>query len=107
MTDVISVAWLANEANWEKSICIASKYVQSLATPCGTSIRNIAAGYNGGSGVCSASVSCSGDTNCAGVSVQKWECLYDDSAHKQCNSGYANTRKYAGNVLYCTNNPGY
>ena len=107
VTQTISVDWLANEANWEKSICIASKYIQSLTGPCGSDVRNIAAGYNGGPGACSPSVSCAGDTNCAGVSVQKWECLYDDTAHKQCNGGYVNTRKYAGNVLYCTNNPGY
>ncbi len=109
VTENITLGWLENEANWEKSICIASRYVQSLTAACGNSVRNIAAGYNAGPGRCNNSPSCAADTSCdAGYpSVRQWECLYDDAAHQVCNGGLISTRKYATNILYCTNNPGY
>jgi type IV secretory pathway VirB2 component (pilin) len=109
VTENISLGWLAEKANWNKSICIAAQYINSMVGACGTNVRNLAAGYNAGPGRCADSASCSGDTSCdAGhPRVRQWECLYDDSAHKVCNGGLISTRKYADNVLYCTNNPGY
>jgi hypothetical protein len=111
VTTNITLGWLAAEANWDKDVCIASKYLQSLTTPCGSSVRNVAAGYNGGSGVCTTnSVSCGGDTSCAGGRVKIWECLWDDTAHQRCNAGltsYETTRRYATQVMYCTANPAY
>ncbi len=109
VTENITLGWLSDEKNWPKSICIAAEYVKSLTGSCGNNVRNLAAGYNSGAGRCNDSASCSGDTSCdAGhTQVRQWECLYDDSAHKVCNGGLISTRKYAGNVLYCTNHPGY
>ena len=109
VSETITLGWLVAEINWEKSICIASKYVQSLTGSCGSDIRNLAAGYNAGAGRCKPSASCTADTSCDSGSptVRQWECLYDDSAHKVCNGGLVSTRKYTTNVLYCTNNPGY
>ncbi len=108
LTQQVDTAWLANKANWKDAICLSANYLDAISkTSCGTDVRNMAAAYNGGTGVCAASASCGGDTNCAGAAVQKWECLYDDGAHQQCNGGYSSTRNYAVNVLYCTNHPGY
>ncbi len=109
VTDTITLGWLAEEKNWPKSICIAAEYVKSLTGSCGNDVRNLAAGYNAGAGRCQDSASCGSDTSCdAGhTQVRQWECLYDDNAHKVCNSGLIGTRKYATNVLYCTNHPGY
>ncbi len=105
----ITVGWLADKANWEKDVCLSAEYIKTLtSSACGSDIRNVAAGYNGGSGACAPSGSCSGDTNCAGNKPpMKWECVYDDNAHQQCNAGYNTTRNYATKVLYCTKNPGY
>jgi hypothetical protein len=108
----ITIGWLADKANWDKDVCLSAEYFRALAQPsaCGAEIRNIAAGYNGGQGVCQNSSACSGETNCAGRPVQKWECLYDDSAHQSCNggndllAGYNNARNYAMQVSYCTAN---
>lgn len=107
-------AWLTNPVNATASICIAAEYVRALSqTSCGSNIRNLAAGYNGGSGACNQSVSCTGETSCDGTPVKKWECLYDDKEHQVCNGGtdpmggYNQTRDYATKVLYCYNNPGF
>ncbi len=114
VTENITSAWLKTPANASASICIASIYMTSLSEtdcggPNGDSIRGIAAGYNGGSGACNPSVDCKNDKSCEGssVSVKRWECLYDDTAHKTCNTGYDETRDYAVKVLYCYNNPGF
>ncbi|PIR42098.1 MAG: hypothetical protein COV30_00130 [Candidatus Yanofskybacteria bacterium CG10_big_fil_rev_8_21_14_0_10_37_15] len=99
--------WLKD--NPELSICIAAEYIKSLSgTSCGNTPRNIAAGYNGGAaGACGNSVDCAGETSCDGSPVKRWECLYDDSEHNVCNTGYDETRDYATKVIYCYNNPGF
>jgi len=107
-TQVITVGWLSQSANFDKAVCLGAEYLRAVSmTSCGTNVQDVAAGYNGGPGACAASVSCSSDTSCSGAAVKKWECLYDDSAHTQCNAGYNTTRNYATRVLYCKNNPGY
>ena len=108
VTANITSTWLTTPANASTSICIAAEYVRALSsTICGNTTRNIAAGYNGGSGACANSVSCTGDTSCDSSPVKKWECLYDNPQRNACNTGYAETRDYATKVLYCYNNPGF
>ena len=104
----ITCDWLKSPANASASICIAAEYVRALAqTSCGSSTRNLAAGYNGGSGACNQSQDCNGQTSCDGSPVKRWECLYDNPEHTVCNEGYDETRDYATKVLYCYNNPGF
>ncbi len=101
----IDAGWL--KRNPEGSVCIAAEYIKALAAGnCGSNVQNIAAGYNGGGGACSPSVSCGGGQTC-GESTRKWQCFYDDSAKKTCNTGYNETRDYATKVLYCATNPGF
>ena len=108
LTQPVTCGWLSDQANWDKAICLSAEYLRAISmTSCGTDVRNIAAGYNGGTGVCSPSTSCGSDVSCDGTTVRKWECLYDDPAHTMCNQGYNTTRNYATRVLYCTQNPGY
>jgi len=114
ITANIDSAWLTNSANADASICLGAEYLNALSqTSCGSTVRGMAAGYNGGSGACSNSISCAGETSCAGGPKKKWECLYDDLAHTVCNggnnplAGYNETRNYATKVLYCYNNPGF
>ena len=111
ITTTMTCGWLAAEANWPKAICLGAAYLDAVSkSVCGTSVRNIAAGYNGGFGACAASADCASDTSCSGAAVQRWECLYEDSAHTVCNGGaksYISTRNYATHALYCTNNPGF
>jgi type IV secretory pathway VirB2 component (pilin) len=105
--DPVTCGWLADKANWEGAICLGAAYLDAVSkSSCGSEVRNIAAGYNGGIGVCGASTSCT-EKNCAGGTTQKWECLYDDSAHKQCNTGYTSTRNYATHAVYCASHPAY
>ncbi len=95
------------QRNPESSVCLAAAFVRALSQgSCGTSVQNIAAGYNGGGGACGQSTSCAGEKTCS-ESTRKWQCLYDDTAHTQCNTGYNETRDYATKVLYCSNNPGF
>lgn len=106
----ITVGWLADKANWEKDICMSAEYIKTIsAGMCGKDIRNIAAAYNGGEGVCKPSANCTTDTNCTkppdGKPVQIWECLYSNNAHTQCDAGYVGTRNYATQVIFCTKNP--
>ncbi len=104
----IDSTWLTNPANAQASICIAARYLNSLASgQCGSSVRNIAAGYNGGAGACDASVDCANDRSCSSETVKKWECVFDDAQHSVCNTGFNETRDYATKVLYCNNNPGF
>ncbi len=107
----ITSSWLTSPANAEKSICIAAQYVNAIAqSRCGSSPRNIYAGYNGGTGAngaCGQSASCAGDKNCADQLVMRWECLYDDTQHTTCNTGYNETRTGVMKVVYCVNNPGF
>ena len=104
----ITCDWLKQSANTNASICIAAEYMGALTqTSCGSTPRGVSAGYNGGSGACQQSSDCSGQTNCAGGPVQRWECLYDNPQQNVCNTGYAETRDYATKVLYCYNNLGF
>ena len=108
VTDTITCGWLSNKANWDKSVCLGVEALKAVAaSSCGSDPRNIIAGYNAGIGACGASADCSADTSCSGTTVQKWECLYDDSAHTECNTGYSSTRNYVTRALYCTAHPGY
>lgn len=104
VTNNVTCDWLRNSANAAASICIGAQYLRSIASgTCGSEVRNIAAGYNGGSNSCSRSVNCRNDTSCAGGRVQRWECLYDDDAHQTCNTGFDETRGYAPKILACYN----
>ncbi|OGN16914.1 MAG: hypothetical protein A3C88_00510 [Candidatus Yanofskybacteria bacterium RIFCSPHIGHO2_02_FULL_50_12] len=104
----VNSAWLTNPQNSDKVICIGTKYLSAIkGGVCGSEIRNIAAGYNGGPGACRASVSCSNETSCSSMATRKWECLYDNPQKTRCNTGYDETRDYAPKVLYCYNNPGF
>jgi len=111
----INQAWLTNPANAEKSICISAQWINAVAdSKCGSSIRNLYAGYNGGqNGACAPSVSCAGEKSCSNEPVKRWECLYDDTAHKVCNggtnimAGYNPTRLGATKIQYCVANPGF
>jgi hypothetical protein len=115
-TTKITCGWLSNKANWDKAVCMTAEHLRALAqTQCGSELRNIAAGYNGGSankGSCGASADCAG-SSCSGQPYKRWECLYDDAAHTQCNGGanvlegYNQTRNYATEVLFCAQNPGF
>ncbi len=110
VSENITAQWLKD--NPTLSICIAAEYMRALTqTSCGGTPRNIAAGYNGGSGACQQSSDCAGETSCAGDPVKRWECLYDNPQHTVCNdirpSSYDETRDYAVKVLYCYNNPGF
>src|SRR3989338_5452530 len=53
--------WYRSSANLEKQACLAAKFLQSLASPCGCDTRQLAAGYNGGGaglGACNVSTNC-------------------------------------------------
>ena len=103
----IDCAWLKNPANFDKSICIGAAYLKNLSEGACSSnnesnlVRNLAAGYNGGSKACEASVSCGGEAGCAAQPMRKWECTWDNTERTQCNTGYLETRSYAPKVLGC------
>lgn len=111
----IGKAWLINPDNAEKSICIAAQWINAVAkSQCGSDVRNLYAGYNGGQkGACAPSESCAGQTSCSGEPVKKWECLYEDKANTQCNggtqilSGYNQTRRGATRAIQCASDPGF
>ena len=104
ITANITCSWLRNSANIDGIVCLGAQYIKSLSSgTCGTSIRNIAAGYNGGVGACSTSRDCSSERSCDNSSVRRWECLYDNTAHTVCNEGYNETRVYAPKVIACYN----
>jgi hypothetical protein len=101
INSTIDRVWLTNPNNTDAVLCIASKFLSTLAQgTCGTNIQNLAAGYNGGTKACEPSVSCSSEQGCSGQK-RKWECLYDDPAHKTCNTGYTETRGYVPKILGC------
>lgn len=111
-TDNITADWLKTEKNVQASICIAINYVKnSLVQDCGTDIKDIAAGYNGGGagkGACGLSTSCKSCSVCGTDATRRWECPWDgsDGEHKICNvdrsdTGFSQTRKYAPSVSYC------
>lgn len=109
---IMTCGYLVAPENWEKAVCFTAKYLADIAaSQCGSDIRNIAAGYKGGiQGACGQSANCSG-SGCGGA-YMRWECLYDDNAHTQCNggegrTGYSETRNYATEVLYCAEHPGF
>ena len=115
----ITAVWLKNQNNVQANICIAINYMKSLLGPCGTEIRNIAAGYNGGGaakGACAASTSCASCSICGNETTRRWECLWDgsDGEHKFCNAvrrdpvtgqldNFSQTRKFVPSVAYCYN----
>jgi len=114
----VDQAWLTNPVNAEKSICIAAQYINAIAeSQCGSSTRNLYAGYNGGqkgdTSACAPSVDCTSQTSCDGSPVKRWECLYDDTAHQVCNGGtdimlgYNQTRQGATRAIACAANPGF
>jgi hypothetical protein len=121
----ITSSWLTNPANADRSICIAAQYVNRIAeSKCGSSPRNIYAGYNGGTGVrgaCDSSNDCAGEKSCSGEAVKMWECLYDIvGGQKVCNGdncifdpadpkkcGYNQTKQGATYMNYCVNNPSF
>jgi len=121
--DGIGRAWLTNPANAEKSICISAQWINAVASSqCGSSIRNLYAGYNGGTGpngACAPSASCAGEKSCSNEPMKRWECLYEDTAHTRCNGataekpqgdimrGYNQTRLGATKIQYCVVNPGF
>lgn len=98
----ITCDWLRSSSNAEASICIAAKYLKSIAAgTCGSEVRNVAAGYNGGVGACSASRDCAAEKSCDGGAVRRWECLYDNKEQTVCNTGFNETRVYAPKVSAC------
>lgn len=109
-TNASDPAWLTNPANSDAVICMGAYYLHSIgpAGQCGTNIENIAAGYNAGPGYCAPSADCTSDTSCTdGGPMRKWECLYDDTAHKVCNTKLNETKDYAPKIQYCYSNPGF
>ncbi len=103
----MTCSYLVDPANLDKVICMGVAELSVLQrSSCGSDgTRGVAAGYNGGSGVCSLSNDCNSDVSCDGGGVTKWECLYDNPSHTQCNKTYDETRKYAMQVSYCQQNP--
>jgi hypothetical protein len=106
ISETVTSTWL--KQNPKLSVCIAAAYINAISqSSCGSSVRNLAAGYNGGTGACANSVSCAGQTSCDGSPVKKWECLYDDTNQQTCNAGYNETRDYALKVSFCASAPGF
>lgn len=104
ITEAITSDWLRNSANAPQMVCLSVKIFDSLAQQgCGCSVRDLAAGYNGGSGACQASVTCSDCSLCAGHKTMQWECLWNGAAgdHNTCNPGYVETRRYSPRVQFC------
>jgi hypothetical protein len=118
VSENIDFDWLTNSVNAEKQICIAIEYMKTLVGSCGCSVKNIAAGYNGGggkTGACDPSTNCGSAAKaeggeclaCSGEQVtRRWQCLWDDNAHTKCNvdnpnGSFNETRKYAPKVDYC------
>ena len=111
-SSVINSTWLTTPANSDAVICIAANYIRSLVSACGTNVGDLAANYNGNN-ACVTSQDCTGSI-CGDSPPKAWQCLYDDTAHTQCNANRATgsfleTRKYVPNILYCVNNnnPGF
>jgi len=120
-TDSDWFKWLRSSNTVEKQACMAAKFLKSLAEGvCGCDVRQLAAGYNGGGagkGACNTSTNCGpsaaadgGECSvCAGQDrpTKRWECLWDDNTHTQCNIGrvgnFAYTRQYAPKVEFCYN----
>ncbi len=102
VTGDITSSWLQSEQNVAEIICIANNYVNALKRSCGSDPLGIAAGYNGGQGACLTSRDCSGISSCVdGKTMRRWECPWDDAAHKIANTGYRETRRYAPKVAAC------
>lgn len=104
------------------SICMAAEYSISVRNSnCYKGqVRDLAAAYNGGGGCDSSqkddnalalSISCSQqstavpkyETDCSGRSTVRYECLWDDLTHSTCNTGFKETRDYAGKFNGCYN----
>jgi hypothetical protein len=115
----INNAWMTNPANVDEQACMATEYLRSLVGMCGDSIRQLAAGYNGGVGACDVSRNCGplSEQRCSMCQGQteetrRWECLWDDDSHTICNidrscpggargCNFSHTRIYAPRVEYC------
>ena len=113
----IDGAWLTNPANADKSVCLGASYLlDTSGVPAGPigpeALRVFAAHFNGGPEAVAPSVNC---TTCEMNAkqnknpTQRWECLWDDNAHNNCNAlkqtgNYSNLRKnYVPFVLKCFN----
>lgn len=110
--------WLKRRDTVTKQACIAANILKDSASSCGCDVRQLAAGYNGGSqGACDVSANCgpsAGGGQCSMCSNQsgptkRWECLWDDNQHNTCNSsrpdgGFSQTRFYVPRVEYCYKN---
>ena len=107
----ITPTWLNDENNVQASVCIAINYLKSLVGSCGATVRNLAAGYNGGGaekGACDISQSCASCSACGTERTRRWECLWDgsDGEHRVCNvdrtgSSFNATRRYVPKVSGC------
>ena len=102
------------------SICIASEYmIATKNSSCyGGQIRDLAAGYNGGSGcdqgnpkgnALALSISCSKQStanptyelDCNNRPTLRYECLWSNVSHTTCNTGFNETRDYAAKFNAC------
>lgn len=98
--------WLIRSDTVKAQSCMAALYLKNLsATACGCSVRNLAAGYNGGSGACGVSYDCRVCKVCNSVTtpVKRYECMWNGAAHTTCNAGYVPTRRYVPRVQQCYN----
>ena len=97
-----TVGWLSIPENFAGAACLAGAYLNSLTGACGSDLRNIIAGYNGGSEACGPSRDCPTMPSCTGTGfVRKWECPYSNRSYTACDSGYKPTRMYAPKVAFC------
>jgi len=114
ITANIDESWLLSGGNAQAQACIAAAYLRSLVSVCGANKRQLAAGYNGGPEACDVSRDCgpsAGAGECSMCANQgsrptkRWECLWDDNAHQDCNvnrsGNFSETRSYAPRVEYC------
>ena len=102
------VGWLSSPENFKDAACLAGAYLNSLTGACGNDLRNIIAGYNGGTDACKPSRDCPTMPSCTGVGfVRAWECPYGNRDYSVCDGGssgiggYKPTRMYAPKVAYC------
>jgi hypothetical protein len=118
VNEPITGDWLKS-GHMEEQSCMAALFLKSLVGACGCDARQLAAGYNGGgagTGACNTSTNCGpaaagegGECQaCSGQSgsTRRWECLWDDNAHTQCNNqrpggSFEETRQYAPFVEHC------
>jgi len=96
------IGWLSSPENFKDAACLASAYLNSLTGVCGNDLRNIIAGYNGGTDACKPSRDCPTMPSCTGTGfVRKWECPYSNRSYTACDSGFHPTRMYSPKVAFC------